>query len=341
MTILRLTRLNSVLRLAAIAAAVFAANRSPAQLLAAPADEAEAASDAPVLQPVTLNFRVGVEVTAKRGACRDIYAVVAVPIECPEQTVKKVQEDFTSHVAKVDFRELAGGTAKQMLVSIPFLESGDTARATITYEVTIRPAAPLPPTEQAELKIPERVPRNLRGYVGPSPFVESKHPKIRRLARELQEELEAETPDPTDWRRVEYVYDHVLESVEYLEGEDTSAVTTLDEASADCHGRSALFVALCRAMGVPARIVWVQDHAHPEFYLEAPDGEGVWLPAESAGTRAFGEMPLARTILQKGDDFRMPERPRERMRYATDFLTGRPVPGGGKPSVKYLREVVP
>jgi hypothetical protein len=51
-------------------------------------------------------------------------------------------------------------------------------------------------------------------------------------------------------------------------------------------------------------------------------------------------MPTARPVLQKGDDFRVPERPRDRLRYASDYLTGRPVGGSGKPSVKYLREIV-
>ncbi|WP_350213580.1 transglutaminase domain-containing protein [Botrimarina sp.] len=333
--------IRSWLLVTAATAAAFCTAPAAAQLLDAPSGGASPGAEAASLEPITLKFRVGVEVTAKRGACRDIYAVVAVPIECPEQSVQRLEEDFTSHVAKVDFRELAGGAAKQMLVSIPFLESGDTARAAVTYEVTVRPTAPLPPGEQAELRIPERTPRNLRSYVGPSPFIESKHPKIRRLVRDIEEKLQEQHPDASDWRRVEFVYDWVLDNIEYLEGDDTSAVTTLDEESADCHGRSALFVAICRAMGVPARLVWVQNHCYPEFYMERPDGEGVWLPAESAGVRAFGEMPLARTILQKGDDFRMPERPRERMRYASDFLTGRPVPGSGKPSVKYLREVVP
>ena len=79
---------------------------------------------------------------------------------------------------------------------------------------------------------------------------------------------------------------------------------------------------------------------YPEFYLEHAEGEGHWYPCESAGTRAFGEMPLARTILQKGDNFRVPER-KEKLRYASDFMIGLPTPGGGKPKVKYIREIEP
>jgi len=38
-------------------------------------------------------------------------------------------------------------------------------------------------------------------------------------------------------------------------------------------------------------------------------------------------MPIARTILQKGDSFKMPERPREVMRYASDYATAEARPG--------------
>jgi hypothetical protein len=51
-------------------------------------------------------------------------------------------------------------------------------------------------------------------------------------------------------------------------------------------------------------------------------------------------MPLARTILQKGDNFRVPERKRERLRYASDFMIGLPTPGGGRPKVNYIREQI-
>jgi hypothetical protein len=36
----------------------------------------------------------------------------------------------------------------------------------------------------------------------------------------------------------------------------------------------------------------------------------------------------------------VPER-KEKLRYASDFLIGLPTPGGGKPRVKYIREIEP
>ena len=41
-------------------------------------------------------------------------------------------------------------------------------------------------------------------------------------------------------------------------------------------------------------------------------------------------------ILQKGDNFRDPDRPRDKLRYMSEFLTG----AGGKPSVSWTRESV-
>ena len=292
-------------------------------------------------QEKTQRFRVGAVVNAKRGACADILAVFAVPIDCDEQSVKLVSEEFSREVGGHEFRDVVGGEARQLLVSIPFLDRGGEARAVLTYEVTTR-TTPLPDeSEVAELKIPRRPPRNLKRYTGPSPFIETNHKRVRKLARSITVEAEeASGGEPSDWALLEAAYDNVMENIEYYEGPDTSALDTLKEGAADCHGRSALFIALARNLGAPARMVWVNNHVYPEFYLEDADGEGHWFPAESAGTHAFGEMPVARTILQKGDNFRMPERKTERLRYATDYLTGRPVGGGGKPSVKYLREVV-
>ncbi|MEX2307319.1 MAG: transglutaminase-like domain-containing protein [Pirellulales bacterium] len=282
----------------------------------------------------TIRFRVGAEITASRGACRNIVAMVTVPLECLEQEVKIVDEDFSAEVGEVTYRILQGG-ARQMLISVPFLSDGTTARAVVTAEVSTRTV--LPPEKTDELKIPKRLPGKLRIFVNGSPYIEVKHQRIRSLSKEILKDIDE---DATDWEKIEAIYDHVLEHIAYVEGPDKGALETLRDGQADCQGRAALFIALCRANKIPARMVWVHGHAYPEFYLEDAKDEGHWYPCESAGTRAFGEMPLARTILQKGDNFRVPER-KERLRYASDYLVGMPTPGGGKPKVNYIREQMP
>jgi hypothetical protein len=296
-------------------------------------EEETASSAARFGEPKTIRFRVGAEITASRGACRGIVAMVTVPLECPEQEVQLVDEDFSAEVGEVTYRNLQEG-ARQMLISVPFLPSGATARAVVTAEVATRPV--LPPENTELLTIPKRVDRKLRMFLNGSPYIEVKHQRIRSLSKEILKDVD---PSASDWEKVEAIYDYVLEHVDYVEGPDKGAVETLRDGQADCQGRSMVFIALCRANKVPARMVWVDGHAYAEFYLEHAEGEGSWYPCESAGTRAFGEMPLPRVILQKGDNFTVPER-KERLRYASDYLIGVPTPGGGKPRVKYLREPI-
>jgi hypothetical protein len=87
-------------------------------------------------------------------------------------------------------------------------------------------------------------------------------------------------------------------------------------------------------------MVWVQGHCYPEFYLVDAKGKGYWFPCQAAGTRAFGGIPEHRPILQKGDNFRDPDRPKEPLRYVNEFVKGSAVKGGGKPRVEFVRELV-
>jgi transglutaminase-like putative cysteine protease len=287
--------------------------------------------------PDSIRFRVGAEITASRGACRDIVASVAVPLECPEQTVEITEEDFSPEVGGVTYRLLQGGATqggvRQMLISVPRLAAGATARAVIHLKVSTRTIQP--PEHIDQLKIPKRIPSDLRMYTIGSPYIDIKNRSIIDLARETFTGVDESA---SDWEKVEAIYDRVLEKVKYVDGPDKSALEALREKQADCQGRSMLFIALCRVNKIPARMVWVQGHAYPEFYLEESDGHGWWFPCESAGTRAFGGMPLARTILQKGDNFRVPER-KEHLRYASDYMVGLPAgSGGGQPTCKFIRE---
>ena len=67
----------------------------------------------------------------------------------------------------------------------------------------------------------------------------------------------------------------------------------------DCNEHTALFVALARSIGIPARInvglVYVRGafyyHAWPEVYLDEGDGRGLWLPVDPT----FNQFPADAT----------------------------------------------
>ena len=87
-----------------------------------------------------------------------------------------------------------------------------------------------------------------------------------------------------------------------------------------------MFIAICRALKIPARAVWVPDHTYPEFYLEDEKGKGHWFPCQAAGDYEFGAMSDDRPILQKGDRFRRPNQSGF-VRYLQPTLTAKDLKG--------------
>lgn len=126
-----------------------------------------------------------------------------------------------------------------------------------------------------------------RRYLGPEPFIESDDPEIVREAQAaVQQAPDARTRAERLVRRVNAM----------LEKKPTislpSAREVLRTRVGDCNEHTALYVAMARAVGVPARIAvgltFVKGafyyHAWPEVYLDdAPardGGRGYWLPVD-------------------------------------------------------------
>ena len=184
----------------------------------------------------------------------------------------------------------------------------------------------LPPENTEEFVIPKKLARGVRQYLVASPKIETTNPKIRALAKEITADHEGA------WDKVEAIYDWVRDHVKYVNGPLRGALAALNDGKGDCEELTSLFIALCRDINVPARTVWVPGHCYPEFYLEDAEGKGHWFPCQAAGTRSFGGIDEKRPILQKGDNFTVPER-REKQRYVSEFLKG----DGGQPRVQWVR----
>ena len=273
-------------------------------------------------------MEVGITVSAVGGPCRGIVGYTAVPDEWPEQQVKMVEEEVSPGV-KVSYR-LVDGMAKAMVVSVPFLRTGEEAKAIVTFEV--RRSAILVPDDPGIYVLPKvaKLERKVRVFLAPSPKIESRDRKIRSLAKQIGADEEKA------WKKVEAIYDWVRDNVEYKNGPLKGALAALRDGNGDCEELTSLFIALCRASDVPARTVWVQGHCYPEFYLVDGKGKGHWFPCQAAGTRAFGEIPEHRPVLQKGDNVRPPYNRRVPKRYLANHLTGT----GGRPRVTFVRRMV-
>lgn len=276
----------------------------------------------------TQRWRAGIEVAAATGPCGGIYGTFQVPVDWPEQDVKVVEEEISDAVRRSRYRELEGGV-RQMVVVIPRLGFGETASAVVTFEITRR-VKPLP-TDTSVYEIPQALPPGTRRYLTNSPHIDCRSGKIRRLAKEI-------TADETSgWDKAKAIHDWVKENVEHSNNSLQGTLETLASKSGNHEDLAGLFVALCRASKIPARLVWVPNYCYAEFYLtdnSGEEGEGEWFPCELKEKTDFGIVEQPYVILQKGENIRVPEADK-RQRFVPEFVN---VKSGRRPRVSFIRE---
>ena len=278
----------------------------------------------------TVRVRLGVIVQASGQLFRAV-ATVPVPDEWPEQRVTIIKEDVTPNVKNLGYKTITGGGgSKLMVVEIPQLAAGQEAHALVTFEVTRRGIGA--PVDTAILTIPKKLSRPLMIDVGPSPFIESRHPKIIAAAKEAAGESESA------WKKVEALYDWTRNNVTYKNGGLKGAVRALHDKEGYTDELTSLFIALCRVHKVPARTVFVPSHCYAEFYLEDDEGRGHWFPCQVAGVRSFGTIDDVRPVMQKGDNFSNPENPKEKLRWVKEYFHASA--RGANPKVKFVSEPV-
>ena len=139
--------------------------------------------------------------------------------------------------------------------------------------------------------------RDLERYLKPEPLIESDAPEIRAEAEKM-------VAGVTGTRaRAERL---VREVNSYVEKRPTvslpSALEVLRTKVGDCNEHTALFVAMARSIGIPARIsvglAYVRGafyyHAWPEVYIDEGQGRGLWLPVDPT----FNQFPADATHLR-------------------------------------------
>ena len=283
-------------------------------------------------QPLAAHkMRIGVVVRAVGGPCKNIRCTVPVPLELADQEVIVLDEQTSPEVGRLHYREASDGV-RQLLITIPRIANEKQAEAIVTYQVTRRRVGP--PTNPGSYQIPNRPQRQILRYLGDSPYIETRPRPIVELARSCASEADSA------WQQVERCYDTARETLQPAEVPLQGTLRAVRAGKGSAEEITGLFVALCRASKIPARMVWVHGHCAAEFYLEDNAGKGHWFPCLVAGARAFGESDDDRPILQKGDNHRVPEKSKDRLRFVSEYLVGKPARGGGRPKVRFIREVV-
>jgi hypothetical protein len=288
---------------------------------------------APQAETAVQRWKCGLIITASGGPCQRIVATTPVPVDWPEQQVKIASEDI-SPSARVTYQMVEGGV-RQMTVTIAHLMPGQEAKAVLTLE--IHRTTLLPPENPKRFQLPDvkKLDTKVRPYLGPSPFIESRNPKIIALAKQISGEHAGA------WAKVEAFHAWVRAHVKNEGGQIKGAMAALKDGTGSFEEMTCLFIALCRASGIPARTVHLPGHCYPEFYLLDEQDEGHWFPCETTSAQGFGGSPDKRPILEKGDNFKNPQKPREHFHYLPEMVTGASLPGSAMPQIRTIRESLP
>lgn len=285
----------------------------------------DAGSSFELSEPRTYRLKLTFRVESKGAALRNVTVTGPVPIDWREQRVKLVEEHkpagVTTRVTQFP------GEAAMLVIRIPAVPAGGFAAVERIYEVTryqVRFRG-----DRKSLRVPEKPSRSLRKFLGSAPGVEVTDGKIRRLAKSLIK------PESDAWSNVASIHKWVRGNVKFQTMAFRGAEFALEKKIGDCEDMTALFVALCRSSSIPARTVWIEGHAYPEFYLENGEGKGFWIPAQVAGPDWFGRMAEYRPILQKTDRLRDPIR-RRYVRYVPQTARA----SGGAPRLSISRTIL-
>ena len=311
-------------------AAVWGQFDNPGTTTSAPLIKAGGSAAPKLEQPAVQHWKTGVQIRAVGGPCANLTGTFPVPMEWPEQQVKIVNEETSTHFRAVNYRTV-DGLLKQAVFAVPLINAGEIAALKLTFEVTnyIHVA----PTDTSGYVIPKTVPTAMRKFIGPSPYIDTANIKFKNLAKD------AIAGKETAWEQVDALADAIRKKVQFEHNRNKlkGAVGALTDGKADREDLMSVFIACCRVLKIPTRMVWVPDSCYAEFYLENDKGEGHWFPAQLVGEKQIGFLTDRKPILQKGDNIKVPET-KDAQRFVPEFLTGKGK-SGGQPEVDFIRRL--
>ncbi|MDR2754926.1 MAG: transglutaminase-like domain-containing protein [Planctomycetaceae bacterium] len=283
---------------------------------------------------------------------------IPVPMDWFEQEVLKIDEEKLDAALSNNIRyKIVSNGAKEMILTLGRMRSHRKVEVIVNFELLNYEL--LPPDNSEDYVIPKRTPHGLEPYLKESPTIECNKLQFVKMFNEITKEK------TTDWDKVESLYAFVQNNVQYDESGKNQpakgawAVINMPEGtwSGDCKDMSCLFVALCRAGKIPARIVRLPEHCYAEFYLELKPEltasnssghetkkptvpQGFWFPCQVSGSYSFGGIPERQPILQKGDSFPDPNKaPKGKTLFLKECFEGSLISGSPPPKFHWIHEV--
>jgi hypothetical protein len=264
-------------------------------------------------------YQVGAKVTGGPTACQNLLVVIPVPIDVPEQSVTLDDQKVPDATHSLKFREQPG--LKQVVATIPTLPAN--RELTIQVIVNVRLFRIGLPPDTSIFSVPKSPPKEAKLYLGNGPGINLKSSKIKETVKEV-------VADKSNaWSEVQAIYDWVTTNIQETQTDVLDAQTAFKEKSGCAEDITGLFVGMCRLHKVPARTVWVDGGVQAEFFLVDDEEKGAWFPVKLSGLKEFGQNSAPLVILEKGDDFRVPEK-KEPQRFVSETMvvSGQNAPSG-------------
>ena len=246
--------------------------------------------------PIQQKWRVGVVLITGNNPAKEVFTYIPIPKEWPEQMVTTFDEDIPVEFAVQKIDELDG--LDRLILRGRLLPAKKKIVALQTFMVTTQRVNSPPDT--TIFSIPDSKEKLVKQFTASSSDISFRNNNLRKRADELFE------PDGTAWEKVERVFDWVRDNIDQDEGGAQGSINTFVKKSGPPEDVVGLFIAMCRANKVPARMVFVDGSQYAEFMLADPAGKLHWFPCDVVGIRAFGKIVEPKVILQKGDNIRVP-----------------------------------
>ncbi len=278
------------------------------------------------LDPRTFEVSIGIEWTGN-GRATELEGSTVAPIELDEQKIDEFEIEKSAGCDAV-VRPLSDACG-QLAVFSPGIERGQVIRAHARYRMTLYRNCPGLSRESFPLE--QQIPPGFdKAFLGNSPGIETNTRMVRELVSSIVD------TNLHSWDKAKLFHEWVWKHIEGRLGDYTSVRAALRDRVGDCEERATVFIALCRAAGIPARQVWVPNHAWAEFCLFDEQARPHWISSHTAAYPWFGWTGAHELVLQKGDKIRIPQTGKTE-RLVKDRMRWR----GTRPQVKFTASVKP
>lgn len=274
--------------------------------------------------PVTTKWKVTAKIRGGSGPAVNMFLTMPIPTEWPEQSVAVAEDEIPTNIANVGYRDLDGGI-RQIIAKIPQIRPREEITISMTFLVsTSQINAPQDPSLFVRPKTSQR---DGKPYLGIGPQINFRDSKLKKQVKSIVAEQDAL------WSEIEAIYDWVRDNIEDTSEPPRDTIKVFRDRRGCNEDKVGLFVAMCRAHKIPARMVWVQGTQYAEFMLVDSEGKAHWFPCSVGGVREFGSYSEPRIVLQKGDCIKVPEK-ESRQKFVGEFATCQ---GKSKPAVAFQR----